>query len=556
MRGLVFVVLCSGAIAAATAQVATPAAAPAAAQVTAAPQPATQAFPGGTGTRLGQQIQDLLAEPLVHHAHWGIAVTTLDGTPVYGLEEARFFRPASTAKLFTTAAVMALLGPDARFVTGVYGNLNSTTGVVQGDLVLVGAGDASFGVTEALQPDATTQAPSRDLEDLAGQLVTAGVRSIRGNLVGDDQLFAQEPPPGGWAAEDLVWGYGALPDALSYASDQLRLTLQPRAALATTADPSPPARLDLEQRVPFVHLANNVATEPPAVAGLPDNIEVSPVPGQPHTLLVAGNLSPATPPRTEHIALPDPARYTAEALRALLAQRSVTLAGHATALHSTSASPPPFLATVRAPEDCATSTVQGADCALECASVPHSGRLLAQHTSAPLYADVQYTLKTSANFHAEVMLRHLEAKLTCAGATSAGSMRLLQAWLLQAGLPAGDVVLYDGSGLSTKDLVTPRSEVQLLAYAVTQPWYAQWRAGLPLAGTDGTLAARFLGPALKGNVAAKTGTLGESRALAGYVRCSSGRELIFSILVDNHDPSSSADRVVMDKIVEAVAANN
>jgi D-alanyl-D-alanine carboxypeptidase/D-alanyl-D-alanine-endopeptidase (penicillin-binding protein 4) len=61
---------------------------------------------------------------------------------------------------------------------------------------------------------------------------------------------------------------------------------------------------------------------------------------------------------------------------------------------------------------------------------------------------------------------------------------------------------------------------------------------------------------LKGHVFAKTGTLGESRALAGYLDAASGRTLIFSILVDNHTPGSNADRVVMDKIVAAIAAGN
>ena len=71
---------------------------------------------------------------------------------------------------------------------------------------------------------------------------------------------------------------------------------------------------------------------------------------------------------------------------------------------------------------------------------------------------------------------------------------------------------------------------------------------------DGTLENRFKEAPLTGHVFAKTGTLGESRALAGYVDCASGKQVIFSIMVDNHEPGSSADRVVMDKIVAAIAA--
>ena len=115
-----------------------------------------------------------------------------------------------------------------------------------------------------------------------------------------------------------------------------------------------------------------------------------------------------------------------------------------------------------------------------------------------------------------------------------------------------DLLLFDGSGLSGHDLVTPRSLTQLLVFSARQPWFEGFKAALPLGGTDGSLTGRFTGK-LKGRVWAKTGTLGESRALSGYLTAASGKTLTFSILVDNHTPTNSADRVTMDKIVEAIA---
>jgi D-alanyl-D-alanine carboxypeptidase/D-alanyl-D-alanine-endopeptidase (penicillin-binding protein 4) len=58
------------------------------------------------------------------------------------------------------------------------------------------------------------------------------------------------------------------------------------------------------------------------------------------------------------------------------------------------------------------------------------------------------------------------------------------------------------------------------------------------------------------HVFAKTGTLGEARALSGYLECASGRTVIFSIMVGNHMAQTNGDRDVMDKIVAAIAAAN
>ncbi len=168
------------------------------------------------------------------------------------------------------------------------------------------------------------------------------------------------------------------------------------------------------------------------------------------------------------------------------------------------------------------------------------------------------------------MLRNVAVAKTCES-TLRRALQLERLFWQQAGIAGDDFLLYDGSGLSAKDVVTPRAEAQLLAYAATQPWFAQWKAALPVGGVDGTLASRFkdakdkepkdkeakevsADPAnLKGHVFAKTGTLGESRALAGYVECGSGRTVIFSVMVDNHLPGTSADRQAMDKIVAAIA---
>jgi D-alanyl-D-alanine carboxypeptidase/D-alanyl-D-alanine-endopeptidase (penicillin-binding protein 4) len=152
-------------------------------------------------------------------------------------------------------------------------------------------------------------------------------------------------------------------------------------------------------------------------------------------------------------------------------------------------------------------------------------------------------------------LNNLGAAVLADGSTVKGA-RVVRAFLEHAGIDKDDFVFFDGSGLSGHDLVTPRATVRLLQYASRQPWFADWRRSLPVGGEDGSLMERFAKAPLAGHVFAKTGTLGEARALSGYLDCASGKTVIFSIMVGNHLPQSHADREVMDEIVAAIAAAN
>jgi D-alanyl-D-alanine carboxypeptidase/D-alanyl-D-alanine-endopeptidase (penicillin-binding protein 4) len=71
---------------------------------------------------------------------------------------------------------------------------------------------------------------------------------------------------------------------------------------------------------------------------------------------------------------------------------------------------------------------------------------------------------------------------------------------------------------------------------------------------DGTLSDRFNHSPLRGRLWAKTGTHNEANALSGYLTAASGKTLAFSILVNGHRPGSSAEVQAIDRIAEAIAA--
>jgi serine-type D-Ala-D-Ala carboxypeptidase/endopeptidase (penicillin-binding protein 4) len=506
-------------------------------------------FPTGANTALGATIEALLTDPSVSRAHWGIAVTTLDGAPIYGLNEGQSFRPASNAKLFTTAAAMALLGPDRTVTTVAYFSPPAPDGTVIGDLTLAGSGDANLsGRTIPYVHHAATsvQQPSPDplryVDEIAAGVANKGVRHITGDIVGSD--FPWEPYAQGWEEDDLLWGYSAPVSMLAINDNQLVLTITPSTGLAQKAI------VALEPDLGYYRVESTVRTTDEDT----DSVVIRRDPGS-RVIHVDGLVRLKQPYSTE-IAVDDPPAYAAFVLRKKLQEHGIKVDGGIKATHEFAGDPDNFLQESSQPLDLSGNLVRSAAPGL--AAPDHPKPMVVTHVSPTLAEDVTVTLKISQNLHAEMLLRRLgRAFGNMTGSQSsafAQGARVVRQYLVNAGLDPDDFLFYDGSGLSSHDLVTPRATTQLLTYATKQPWFPQWKAALPVGGEDGSLASRFSDAPLKDHVFAKTGTLGESRALSGYLDCASGRQVVFSILVDNHTPQTSADRVAMDKIVAAIAA--
>jgi serine-type D-Ala-D-Ala carboxypeptidase/endopeptidase (penicillin-binding protein 4) len=514
----------------------------------------------GLCTELAQTIEGLLAGPAVMRDHWGIAVTAMDGVPIYSLNEGQLFQPASNAKLFTTTAAMALLGPKTTFESKIVARgVMDGTSALKGDLVLVGGGDANLSgreipyVEPALRPKHVPGAPPlpevnplRYLEAMADQVAATGLKVVNGDVVGDDTLFPWEPYASDWSIDDAVWGYGAPVSALTINDNQIEVTVSPAAVAGQ------PATVVVDPAVPSYYTLDVSVTTGEKKSG--SHVQMERGLGS-KVLRVYGSIAVDARPDVEEVAIHDPAEYAAMALKGMLEARGIVVTGKARALHRISTDAKGFSEGMKGLE-VEKAMVAGTGGA--CSSTPTdiSEKTLASHNSPTLLEDVTVTNKVSQNLHAELWLHHLGKSVYCGDGSIVSGARLARAFLEHIGIDKDDFVFFDGSGLSGHDLVTPRATVRLLEYASTQPWFADWKKTLPVGGEDGSLVSRFGKAPLKDHVFAKTGTLGEARALSGYVECASGRTAIFSIMVGNHLPSTNADRDVMDKIVAAIAAAN
>jgi len=490
---------------------------------------------------LATRIDDILSQPDVARGMWGIEIVSLKtGKPLYTRNADKLFTPASNTKLFTTSAALALIGGDYKFHTTLEAAASvDRYGRLTGDLMLVGRGDPNLSGrtlpynlrTERKMP------PVKVLEELADQLVQKGVKYIDGDVIGDDSYYAFERYGEGWTQDDLVWEWGAPVSALTINDNVLFVSILPADHAGEKAF------LTMTPYADYYRVDNRVMTTPTGTA--PRKIYISREPGS-NQITLWGNIPIDDPGAHEALAIEDPASFAAQLFREMLEQRGITIYGRSRTHHTELAK----LSTITVT---AVASAGGGSERVPSSALPQP-LVLADHDSAPLLQDIKVINKVSQNLHAELMLRLLGHEKGTAGTIESG-LEVVHSFLAQAGIQNDEYVFYDGSGLSRQNLVTPHAVVKLLRYINEQPWGAQFKDTLPVAGIDGSLADRFHNSPAQGHVQGKTGSLGHVNALSGFAVTDSGEPVAFSIICNNHNLQSKRALDTIDQIVEQVVVD-
>ena len=457
------------------------------------------------------RIQAVMERPEFAHALWGMEFYDLDAKrTVYAVNGQRLFVPGSTTKLLTMGTALHVLGADHRFRTRIYRTGPVRDGVLEGDLVLVAAGDPNLSGRE--RPDGSYAFLDRDhsyggppldtdpltvVRDLARQVAAHGIHAIGGQVVVDASLFPEGDREGGtrvtlspMVVNDNVIDLVVAP--AEKAGDPATVTVSPKTSYLTvsaqvmTVDSGQAAQLRMEE----------------------DSTDRSH-----RTLVVRGSVArgPASNPRW---IVPSPSR-----LGEVVLAEALNEAG------------------VRAIPRLAAREIDFKETAAGYAD----SLVVAEHVSLPLTAEAPVLLKTSQNLHASNFPLLLGA-VAGAGEPRKTGFDLAHEWLTGAGLDLEGAVQGDGAGANA--LFSPAFMTRYLEMVATQPWGALFQEALPVLGVDGTLAGIQVDAPAAGHVRAKTGTYGvfdplhrrlvvSGKGLAGYMTTETGRNVAFAIYLNN-----------------------
>jgi D-alanyl-D-alanine carboxypeptidase/D-alanyl-D-alanine-endopeptidase (penicillin-binding protein 4) len=420
----------------------------------------------------------------VRSGKFGVMVVSLTrGDTLFAHGAGDMMQPASTMKLYSTAAALDRFGPEHTFSTDVLRDARDSAsaagGVVSGNLYLRADGDPSMSTR-------FWKDPNLPMTTLARSVAATGVKQVKGDLIYDASAFDDQKIPDGWKTKYLGAAYAARVSALSLNENVVWVAVRPEGGKA---------RVELEPASSAIPLTNNVRVG----RGSGGRI-VARQSGD--GVVVSGTVGANSGTMRYSLVVPDPAMFTAGALHAALRDAGVTVEG----------------------------TVKPG-------KTPGNAVKVAAFRSPPLSQIISEMNRESINIVAELLFRDAARASAPGGMSSAdaGLANLREFLSKKVGVDPKTINVSDGSGLSTLDSLTPRNMIHLLSYAHRGPWSSAFHGSLPVAGESELLRRRMRGTPAEGNLHAKTGTTDNVIALGGYVTAKDGEIIAFSFIYNGND---------------------
>lgn len=391
---------------------------------------------------------------------------------------------ASTLKTITSITALDLLGKDFNYKTKLLytGDIDSI-GILHGDIVIKGAGDPTLG--------SNRYESTKELVILTkwkNAIKEAGIDSIAGRIIADDQLYQGMNVPSGWPWEDMGNYYGAGISSLNWRENSTGLNFQ----ASTVNAPAPITSFSSD--ISYLNIINQVKV---GQKGTGDNVYAYSSPYS-ENILVKGTYA-LDLKKTIEISIPDPAYDLAYQLNEVLMQDSIYTSNGITTAQRLIDSGQPIAST---------------------------GKVLNIHVSPALQDIVYWFNKKSINLYGEALLKSIAWISGGKTSTQEGAEYVKKYWQQKLKIDIGELDIVDGSGLSPQNNVTSKAMNQIMQYALHRPWFSSFLKSLPIYN----------------QMTMKSGTINGTLGYTGYHTASNGNQYTFSLLIYNYKGTAAAMR--------------
>lgn len=460
---------------------------------------------------LVKDIESLLASKKLEEAQIGINIFSIDNNQViYSKNSEKNFLPASTLKLITTSAALEYLGKNFTYNNKLY--LDGTikkNGEFIGNLIIRGSGDPTLSLEFYKSENVI-------FDDWVSKLDSLGIKSIKGNIIGDDNYFDDDYYPNGWSWEDMKYSYSAQVGALSVFDNSIT-------AKITSADRiNEISNMTLVPNSDFVRIVNNVKTI--SESGINEvSFERDAVT---NFFEFFGNV-PFDPRKKDtvinEIAIDNPTLYFLNNFSDHLRHFNIRFKGALIDIDDWNETPVYFKI-----------------------------NQVFDKPSVPLEDILEYVNRKSSNLTAEIILKTIGKENGGDGSFSAG-IKIVEKFITNF-YQNNDYNIADGSGLSRLNFVSPNLMTNLLRYMYKSDYKASIINSLAQPGRPGTLERRMKNSIAQNRVFAKTGSMNGVSNIAGYVVTEGGETLTFVLYFNNFTLPQADINNLQDLIIMRLAS--
>lgn len=432
--------------------------------------------------------QDMFLDSWAEHKDlWGASssfyfVDAKSMKKISSFQPDRLLNPASTLKLVSGFAFLDKYGSKYAFQTDIkkHGEIQSD-GTLDGDIIIYGNGDPSLGSKRH------GKGIDEVAQEIAESIKSKGVTCIDGALIVDASYYGTDATPPSWDWNDLGNYYAAGAWSVNIGENRYEMFI-PRNGRIGSYTKSASINLD----IPYFSIVNELRLGGQKSG---DQAYIYCAPYQ-YTAFVRGTIPQGKGRFKIHGSIPNPPFFLAKQVEYALGKLGIKCSD------------------VRV-----TYSKQKSDEHIYTIKSPSSKKL------------VSSAIKQSINLYCESFIAHLGK-----GNRDLG-IKVVYNYLKEKNIYKPPIHLEDGSGLSQRNLVSSKMLSRFLLYQYkNRP--KSVKAILAKSGYEGTLKGSFTKNGLKGNVYGKSGSMKGVRAYTGILVTRSGKELIFSVIINNYTSSN------------------